>query len=87
MCDYIFLRRNRALPKGEPPYKIDPDSVAVQYTGCTMDVINTRSNVVLQAEVFTLEGNVFRLKINEKDGLRPRYEVEGALIGEPKLQG
>ena len=52
-----------------------------------MDVINTRNNVVLQAEVFTMEGNMFRLKINEKDGLRPRYEVEGALTGEPKLQG
>lgn len=52
-----------------------------------MDVVNTLTNVVLQAHVFTLEGNMFRLKIDEKNGLRQRYEVEGALIREPKLEG
>ena len=51
-----------------------------------MDVLNTRNNVMLKAEVYTLEGNMFRLKINEKEPIRERYEVEGALVGEPKLR-
>ena len=52
-----------------------------------MDILNTRNDVVLRAEVLTLDGNMFRLKIDEKEGLRQRYQVEGALIGEPKLLG
>jgi hypothetical protein len=52
-----------------------------------MDLIPTRrSEGVLRAEFYTLEGNMFRLKVKEKDGLHPRYEVKGALVGEPELQ-
>ena len=42
---------------------------------------------MLRGEISTLEGNMFRLKIDEKDGLRLRYQVEGALVGRPKLEG
>lgn len=52
-----------------------------------MDIIDTRTRKLLRAEIFTLDGNIFRMKIKEKNGLRPRYEVEGALVGDPKLQG
>ena len=51
-----------------------------------MDILNTRTNVLLRAEVSTLEDNMFRLKITEKSPMRPRYEVEGALSGEPKRE-
>lgn len=74
---------------GKPRYRVDPDSLSVQDHGCQMDLINTRTPEgvgTLRAEIFTLDGNTFRLKVKEKDGLRPRYEVEGALVGEPKLQ-
>lgn len=83
----MHYRRNRALPVGEKSYRVDPDSLSVQDHGCQMDLIPTRrSEGVLRAEFFTLEGNMFRLKVNEKSRLHPRHEVEGALIGEPKLQ-
>lgn len=66
---------------------MDPDSLSVQDNGCQMDLIPTgRSEGVLRAEFYTLEGNMFRLKVNEKDGIYPRYEVEGVLVKEPKLQ-
>ncbi len=52
-----------------------------------MDIINTRSNVVLRGEISTIEGNMFRLKIDEKDGPRLRYQVEGSLVGRPELKG
>lgn len=52
-----------------------------------MDVVDTRTSIgLLQAEILTLDGNMFRLRIKEKNGLHPRYEVEGALVGEPKLE-
>lgn len=66
---------------------MDPNSLSVQDAGCQMDVVDTRTSIgLLQAEILTLDGNMFRLRIKEKNGLHPRYEVEGALVGEPKLE-
>ena len=75
------------MPVGDSSYNVNPESLSIQNTGCHMDILNTGdSAVLLQAELLTLEENMFRLKIKEKNGLRPRYEVEGALIGEPKQE-
>ena len=52
-----------------------------------MDIVSSRGGEgLLRAELLTLAGNMFRLRVREKDGLRPRYEVEGALVGEPELE-
>lgn len=49
-------------------------------------LINTRKSYVkLQLDIFTLEQNSLRVKINEINPLRKRYEVEYSLVGEPKL--
>ena len=82
----LHCRRNRALTPGDSPYVVVADSITIEETGCEMDILNTRSNVVLRAEVSTLEDSSFRLKIKEKSPLRPRYEVEGALASDPKLE-
>ena len=72
---------------GEASYKVDSDSLSVQDNGCQMDLIPARrSEGVLRAEFYTLEGNMFRLKVSEKEGIHPRYEVKGALVEEPRLQ-
>lgn len=39
--------------------------------------------VPLLAEVFGIEGNIFRLKINEETPLKPRYEVPDVLTSKP----
>ena len=49
-----------------------------------MDLESERASAKLRLEITTLEGNMFRVRIREKNPLRPRYEVEGALAGEPK---
>lgn len=54
-----------------------------------MDILNSRVNEGagdLRAELLTLKGNMFRLRIKEKSGLRERYQVEGALVGEPEME-
>lgn len=79
-------RRNRALTPGESPYTVVAESISIEDTGCQMDILNTRTNVLLRAEVSTLDDSMFRLKIKEKSPIRPRYEVEGALVSEPKLE-
>uniref|UniRef100_A0A669PNC9 Uncharacterized protein n=1 Tax=Phasianus colchicus TaxID=9054 RepID=A0A669PNC9_PHACC len=42
--------------------------------------------VLLQGEIYEIEGNIFRLKINEAAPLRARYEVPDVLIKEPTTQ-
>ena len=74
---------------GETPYKVDPESLVAEESGCKMDILNPQVKEGagdLQAELQTLKGNMFRLRIKEKSGLRPRYEVEGALVGEPEVE-
>lgn len=74
---------------GETPYKVDPASMVTQESGCEMDILNSRVNEGvgdLRAELQTLKGNMFRLRIKEKSGLRPRYKVEGALVREPEVE-
>lgn len=51
-----------------------------------MDVVNKRNGVVLKADVTSLQGNMFRVRINEKNPMRPRYKVEGVLVGEPNTE-
>lgn len=66
---------------------MEPESLSIQDHGCQMDISHSQKNAgLLQAQLFSLEGNMFRLKIKEKNGLHPRYEVEGALVGDPKLE-
>ena len=44
-----------------------------------------KSHVKFQLDLFTLEHNSLRMKINEVNPIRKRYEVEHTLVGEPKL--
>jgi len=49
-------------------------------------LVNTeKSYVKFRLDIFTLEHNSLRVKINERNPLRKRYEVEHTLVGEPKL--
>lgn len=44
------------------------------------------SQVLLQVEIYEIEGNIFRLKIDEASPLRARYKVSDVLIKEPTTQ-
>jgi len=44
------------------------------------------SQVLLQVEVSEVEGNIFRLKIDEAAPLRARYKVPDVLTKEPTTQ-
>lgn len=51
-----------------------------------MDIINKRNDVLLTVEIYSLVDNTFRVKINEKNPIKQRYEVEGSLAKEPELK-
>lgn len=46
---------------------------------------NLKSHVKFKLDIFTLEHNSLRVKINERNPIRKRYEVQDSLVGEPKL--
>ncbi len=49
-------------------------------------LVNTeKSSVNFQLDIFTLEQNSLRVKINEINPLRKRFEVEHSLVNEPTL--
>ena len=77
--------RNRKQSAGETPYRVDPASVRdLEEFGCTMEVTSSQSDRRLRMDVTALEGNMFRIQIDEKDPLQPRYRVEGSLETEPE---
>lgn len=47
---------------------------------------STRSQVRLLLELYRLQGNITRVKINELKPLKPRYEVPDVLIREPPTE-
>ena len=80
-------RRQRKYKPDASPYEVDLSSLKKISTGhLQFHLSNTlKPHVKLQLDVFTLEENSLRVKINEVNPIRKRYEVEHALVGEPKL--
>ncbi len=51
-----------------------------------VNVMNSKTSVLLQLELHGLLGNMVRMKINEVSPAKPRYEVPDVLIAEPTKQ-
>ncbi|XP_065833509.1 neutral alpha-glucosidase AB-like isoform X2 [Oscarella lobularis] len=86
-CDQSgFCRRQRKIGPRTSPYVAIPNSIEIRSNSILIDVRNTRNDVVFVVEFNAIEDSTSRLRIREKNPLRPRYEVDGALVGEPKLQ-
>ena len=68
-------------------YTVDPDSLVIEDSSCKMDLVAKGEGATLLAEILALKDNMFRVKINEKNPIRPRYQVQGSLVSEPELLG
>ncbi|KAL3874005.1 hypothetical protein ACJMK2_037076 [Sinanodonta woodiana] len=88
-CDQSgFCKRQRAMEPGKSPYVVMMDSINVKPSKIEVQVLNKENDVRLLLEVFTLAHNTARIKINELQPLKPRYEIPpgDVLIEEPKQQ-
>ncbi|XP_043843100.1 neutral alpha-glucosidase C isoform X2 [Dromiciops gliroides] len=82
-CNKIgFYRRQKLLPR-KNPYRALLDSVTSGKESTKFQIINEVNKVPLLAEVYGIEGNIIRFKINEMAPLKPRYEVLDVLIQQP----
>ncbi len=81
------IRRQRKYKPDTSPYEVDLNSMKTITNGhLQFSLSNTlKSHVKFQLDLFTLEQNSLRVKINEINPLRKRYEVENVLVEEPKL--
>ncbi|XP_072481170.1 neutral alpha-glucosidase C isoform X2 [Notamacropus eugenii] len=82
-CNKIgFYRRQKLLPR-KNTYRALLDSVTPGKDSTKFQIINEVNKVPLLAEVYGIEGNIFRFKINEMTPLKPRYEVSDVLVQKP----
>uniref|UniRef100_A0AAQ4QDJ3 Neutral alpha-glucosidase AB n=1 Tax=Gasterosteus aculeatus aculeatus TaxID=481459 RepID=A0AAQ4QDJ3_GASAC len=86
-CDQsAFCKRQRALKPGDSPYRALLETMELTNTRLTLQLINDNNKVRLLLELYRLQGNMTRVKINELKPLKPRFEVPDVLITEPSTE-
>ncbi|XP_051872354.1 neutral alpha-glucosidase C-like [Pristis pectinata] len=80
--DIAFYRRQKKLLPGNSPYHALLDTIDVSDCRAKLQLLNEENKVSLFVEVFVLEDKVIRIKVNELNPLKPRYEVPDVIINE-----
>ncbi|CAF4438924.1 unnamed protein product [Rotaria sp. Silwood2] len=82
-----FCRRQRKYKPDRSPFEVDLNSMKIVKNGHLRFLLfsTLKSHIKFKLEIFTLEHNSLRVKINELNPIRKRYEVKYSLDGEPKL--
>uniref|UniRef100_A0ABI7YTB6 Glycoside hydrolase family 31 N-terminal domain-containing protein n=1 Tax=Felis catus TaxID=9685 RepID=A0ABI7YTB6_FELCA len=84
-CSKIaFYRRQKQQLSTKSTYQALLDSATKGKDSTKFQILNEATKVPLLAEVYGIEGNIFRLKINEETPLKPRYEVPDVVTSKPR---
>ncbi|KAG8224893.1 hypothetical protein J437_LFUL004634 [Ladona fulva] len=81
-----FCRRSRAMEPSNSAYELLLNTLKVEPAMIEADMINSRNSAKFKFQFFTLTDGTFRMKIDELNPIRIRYEVQDALKGEPLLE-
>uniref|UniRef100_A0A671RCX5 Neutral alpha-glucosidase AB-like n=1 Tax=Sinocyclocheilus anshuiensis TaxID=1608454 RepID=A0A671RCX5_9TELE len=79
----VAQMHQRELKPGQSPYRALLDTLELSDSRLTLQLINDNNKVRLLLELYRLQGNMTRVKINELKPLKPRYEVPDVLISDP----
>uniref|UniRef100_A0A673G6Y4 Integrator complex subunit 5-like n=1 Tax=Sinocyclocheilus rhinocerous TaxID=307959 RepID=A0A673G6Y4_9TELE len=72
-CDQSsFCKRQRALKPGQSPYRALLETLELSDSRLTLQLINDNNKVHLLLELYRLQGNMTRVKINELKPLKPQ---------------
>ncbi|CAD7091219.1 unnamed protein product [Hermetia illucens] len=83
-CDQSsFCRRCRKVTPGDSPFALVPGTLNIYSDSITTDLVNRENNHLFSLKLEALQGNTFRLLIDEKTPLKPRYRVNDALKSNP----
>uniref|UniRef100_A0A9J8A2W9 Neutral alpha-glucosidase AB n=2 Tax=Cyprinus carpio TaxID=7962 RepID=A0A9J8A2W9_CYPCA len=79
----LITERQRELKPGQSPYRALLDTLELSNSRLSLQLINDNNKVRLLLELYRLQGNMTRVKINELKPLKPRYEVPDVLLSDP----
>jgi alpha 1,3-glucosidase len=86
-CDEAsFCTRQRETTPHYLDYKIIESTVQVKGNTFYSDVADSKTQKELTLEITGYNDNIFRLKINEKESLRKRYEVHDVILSEALVE-
>ncbi|XP_014235159.1 neutral alpha-glucosidase AB isoform X1 [Trichogramma pretiosum] len=80
-----FCRRCRKVEAGKTPYVLLPDTLSQNESSLSAELLNKNTEIHYILDLTALKRDLFRLRINEKNPLHPRYEVEYALQDHPQI--
>ncbi|MBN3312658.1 GANC glucosidase, partial [Atractosteus spatula] len=84
--DIAFYRRQKELQHGSSHYRALMDTLVLSERGAQLELVHTDTEVPLLLQVCAIQTGIVRVKINELQPIRPRYEVPDVLIHEPVTQ-
>jgi alpha 1,3-glucosidase len=85
-CDQSsFCRRLRATKDGDNSYVLNLDTLHVSDNAVEAELKNVEADASFKFILTSLSGSIFRVFIDEVKPLHPRYQVQGALNGEPQV--
>lgn len=73
------------MQPGKSSYELHLNTLKIEPSNIEAEMINTEYGARFRFQLFALQDETFRMKINEWVSLKPRYEVQYALQGEPVL--
>ncbi|CAB1332967.1 unnamed protein product [Coregonus sp. 'balchen'] len=86
-CDQsAFCSRQRAMKPGQSSYRALLETLELSDSHLTLQLQNNNNKVRLLLELYRLQGNMTRVKINELKPVKPRYEVPDVLITDPPTE-
>uniref|UniRef100_A0A6P7G3N1 Glucosidase II subunit alpha n=1 Tax=Diabrotica virgifera virgifera TaxID=50390 RepID=A0A6P7G3N1_DIAVI len=80
-----FCRRLRSVKPGESKYELDLGSLEVTDNSLGSKLLNTETGIIFKFSLTAINGNIFRLQVDEASPLYPRYRPQFALNGEPQV--
>ncbi|XP_046876075.1 neutral alpha-glucosidase AB-like isoform X2 [Hypomesus transpacificus] len=81
-----FCSRLRGMKPAQSPYRALLETLQLSDSRLTLQLINDNNKVRLLLELYRLQGNMTRVKINELKPIKPRFEVPDVLIAEPPTE-
>uniref|UniRef100_A0A8C5MH12 Glucosidase alpha, neutral C n=1 Tax=Leptobrachium leishanense TaxID=445787 RepID=A0A8C5MH12_9ANUR len=78
-----FYRRQKQLPPGQSSYVAQLDTLQVDETCASLQIIHQGTKVPLNLQIIAVIGGIIRLKINDVSPSKKRYEVSDVLVKEP----
>lgn len=81
---YYALRRCRKVEPDKTPYQLLIDTFVYNESSVNAELFNKDTGAVLVLQLTALKDNIFRIHINEKNPVHPRYEPEHVLQNQPQ---